>query len=134
LERRICFRLIIMITDKNKAKSLETLLVLAGAFIVVFWIFSKKIFLVLAFVFILVGIFSPYLASKISWLWLKFAELLGGVMSKIILSIVYFVFLVPIALLYRLIKKNPLILKRQKDSYYMERNKEYSSKDIENIW
>lgn len=123
-----------MITDKNKAKSLETLLVLAGAFIVVFWIFSKKIFLVLAFVFILVGVFSPYLASKISWLWLKFAELLGGVMSKIILSIVYFVFLVPIALFYRLIKKNPLILKRQKDSYYMERNKEYSSKDIENIW
>lgn len=123
-----------MITDKNKAKSLETLLVLAGAFIVVFWIFSKKIFLVLAFVFILIGIFSPYLASKISWLWLKFAELLGGVMSKIILSIVYFVFLVPIALFYRLIKKNPLILKRQKDSYYMERNKEYSSKDIENIW
>jgi hypothetical protein len=82
----------------------------------------------------LIGVISPFLSAKISWVWLKFAELIGGVMSKIILSVVYFVFLVPIALLYRLTKKNPLFLKRQEGSYYISRNKQYSPKDIENIW
>src|ERR1035437_4333591 len=120
--------------DTNKSKSLETLLVLVGALIVVFWISTKKIYLLVALIFILIGVISPFLSAKISWVWLKFAELIGGVMSKIILSVVYFVFLVPIALLYRLTKKNPLFLKRQEGSYYISRNKQYSPKDIENIW
>ena len=120
--------------DNNKTKSLETLLVLVGALIVVFWISPKKIYLLVALIFILIGVISPFLSAKISWVWLKFAELIGGVMSKIILSVVYFVFLVPIALLYRLTKKNPLFLKRQEGSYYISRNKQYSPKDIENIW
>jgi len=123
-----------MTTDKNKAKSLETLLVLAGALIVVFWINPKKIFLLLALIFILIGIISPFLAGKISWAWFKFAELLGGVMSKVILSIVYFVFLVPIALLYRLTHKNSIILKPKGSTFYIDRNKQYSPRDIENIW
>lgn len=120
--------------EDNKSKALETLLVLAGAMIVVFWISPKKIYLLVALLFVFIGVASPYLAGKISWLWLKFAELLGAVMSKIILSVVYFVFLVPIAIIYRLTKKNPLFLKRQKDTYYIRRNKLYSPKDIENIW
>ncbi|MEJ7820769.1 MAG: SxtJ family membrane protein [Chitinophagaceae bacterium] len=118
----------------NKAKSLETLLVLTGALIIVYWYFPKKIYLLIAFLFILIGVVSPFLSAKISWVWLKFAEILGSVMSKIILSIVYFVFLVPIALIYRLTKKNPLFLKRKEGSYYTERNKKYSPKEIENIW
>lgn len=118
----------------NKAKALETLLVLVGALIVVFWISPKKIYLLVALIFILIGVLSPFLAAKISWGWLKFAELIGSVMSKILLSVVYFIFLVPIALVYRLTQKNPLFLKRKEGSYYIDRNKKYSPKDIENIW
>lgn len=120
--------------ENNKAKSLETLLVLTGAFIVIYWISPKKIYLLVALIFILIGVVSPFLSAKISWVWLKFAELVGSVMSKVILSVVYFIVLVPIALLYRLTQKNPLLLKRQNNSYYIERNKQYSAKDIENIW
>ena len=120
--------------ENNKARSLETLLVLTGALIIIYWISPKKIYLLVALTFILIGVVSPFLSAKISWVWLKFAELIGSVMSKVILSVVYFIFLVPIALIYRLTQKNPLFLKRQKDSYYKERNKQYSAKDIENIW
>lgn len=120
--------------DTNKSKSLETLLVLVGALIVVFWISTKKIYLLVALIFILIGVISPFLSAKISWVWLKFAELIGSVMSKIILSVVYIFFLVPIALVYRLTQKNPLFLKRKEGSYYIDRNKQYSPKDIENIW
>ena len=120
--------------ENKKEKSLETLLVLVGAFIVIFWVSSKKIYLLVALLLILIGIVSPFLSAKISLAWLKLAELIGSVMSKVILSVVFFVFLVPIALVYRLTKKNPLFLKRQDESYYIVRNKQYSPKDIENIW
>ena len=120
--------------ENNKEKSLETLLVLTGALIVVYWNSPKKIYLLIALLFVLIGIVSPFLSSKISWLWQKFAELIGSVMSKVILSVVYFVFLVPIALVYRLTQKNPLFLKRKEGTYYNIRNKQYAPEDIENIW
>ena len=122
-------------TDKNnKAKSLETLLVLTGALIIFFWVSHKKIYLLIGLILILIGITSSYLSGKITWLWLKFSELIGAVMSKVILSVVYFVFLVPIAFLYQLTKRDSLSLKRKQGSYYSHRNKQYSPKDIENIW
>lgn len=120
--------------ESSKAKSLETLLVLTGALIVVYWISPKKIYLLVALLFILIGIVSPFLSSKISWVWLKFAELIGSVMSKVILTVVYFIFLVPIALVYRLTQKNPLFLKRRDGTYYTARNKQFAPKDVENIW
>ena len=120
--------------ENNKAKSLETILVLAGALIVTYWVTQKKIFLLLALILILIGITSPFIADKISVAWLKFSEIIGSVMSKVILSIIYFVFLVPIALLYQLSKKDYLSLKRKKDSYYINRSHTYSPKDLENIW
>jgi hypothetical protein len=120
--------------ENNKAKSLETILVLVGALIIAFWITQKKIFILLALLLIVIGISSSYLTGKISWVWLKFSELIGGVMSKVILSVIYFIFLVPIALLYQLTKKDNLSLKRKKGSYYIERNHTYLAKDMENIW
>ena len=120
--------------ENSKAKSLETILVLVGALIVAYWITQKKIFLLLALILVVIGISSSFLSDKISVAWLKFSEIIGSVMSKIILSIIYFIFLVPIALLYQLSKKDYLSLKRKKDSYYINRSHTYSPKDLENIW
>jgi uncharacterized membrane protein (UPF0182 family) len=123
-----------MATKDNKSKTLETILVLVGAFVICFWIWEKKIFLLIAIILILAGVFSPYLANKISWLWLKFAELIGSVMSKVLLSLVFFIFLLPLAVMYRITNKNFLSLKKKPGSYYVERNHQYTAKDIENIW
>lgn len=121
--------------DKNnKAKSLETLLVLTGALIILFWVSHKKIYLLVALILILIGVTSSFLTGKISWAWLKFSEVIGTVMSKIILSIAFFIFLVPIAFLYQLTKRDSLSLKRKNQSYFTDRNKQYLPKDIENIW
>jgi hypothetical protein len=118
----------------KKEKSLETLLVLTGVFVLLFWIYNKKIFLLLALLLILIGIVSPYLTGKISWLWLKFSEIIGNVMSKIILSVIFFVFLIPLALISRIFRKDNLSLKKKETSYYSNRNHLYSGKDLENIW
>lgn len=69
--------------------------------------------------------------------WLKFAEIVGGVNSKILLSIVFFIFLVPISFVFRLFNKDILHLKKtnsKADSNYITRNHKFVKKDLENIW
>jgi hypothetical protein len=122
----------------NRAKELETILVLCIALIIIYF-FTKQqypIILKLSIVLGVVGLFSKYLTSKISWAWLKLGEMMGWVMSKIILTIVFFLFLFPIALLSRLFSgnKNPLQLKKTGTSYYFTRNHRYEPKDLKDVW
>lgn len=81
------------------------------------------------------GVFSDFIAEKIAWVWLKFAEILGRINSTILLSLVFFIFLTPIALLMRIFKKeDALKLKKPGASAYDERNHTYEKKDLENTW
>ena len=65
---------------------------------------------------------------------MKFAELLGLVMNKVILSVVFFIFLVPVAFLSRMFRKNPLKNKKETVSYFTERNLTYTKKSLEQLW
>jgi Saxitoxin biosynthesis operon protein SxtJ len=49
-----------------------------------------------------VTLFFPGILSPINKLWIKFGDLLGKVIGPIILSVVYFLFLTPVAFLRRL--------------------------------
>jgi hypothetical protein len=82
-----------------------------------------------------VSIFSSTAAKWIEWGWIKFAVALGFVNSRILLSIIYFVFLMPIAWISRIFTRDPLILRKGKTaSLFVERNHLYTKKDLENIW
>ena len=118
----------------KKDKSLETLLVLTGAMVLLFWIYNKKIFLLFALLLVVIGVASPYVSKKISWLWLKFSEAIGYVISKVMLSIIFFLFLVPLAFINRIFRKDVLGLKKKETSYYSNRDHLYKSKDLENMW
>jgi hypothetical protein len=118
----------------DKAKAQETILVLVGAFIIFDWTTHKKIFLLLALVLIVIASVSDSLTNLISRGWLKLAELMGAIMSKVMLTVIYFIVLLPVALMYRLTGKDPLQFKKKQDTYYFSRNHLYNKKDIENIW
>jgi hypothetical protein len=78
----------------------------------------------------------PALAQWISWGWYKLAEGLGYVNSRVLLTLVFFGFLLPIATLYRLFNRDMLSLKsgRTDKSLYKERNHTYSANDLKNVW
>lgn len=122
----------------TREKELETILTLCVALVILFFVTKKQhaYYLTLSVLLGLVGMFSKFLTSKISWAWLKLGEMMGSVMSKVILSAVFFVFLFPIALLSRLFSKsNSLQLKKTgQTSYYFTRNHKYEAKDLENVW
>lgn len=68
-------------------------------------------------------------------LWLGFSQILGTFMSKIILSIVFFVILLPVGLFRRIIGKDSLKLKqfkKGKDGVMLKRNHRFTSNDIVN--
>lgn len=81
-----------------------------------------------------IGILIPSLSRLIHDLWMKLAEIMGFVMNKVILGIVFFVFLLPIALLSRMFRRNPLKMQKNTGSYFNERNFKYNKKSLEQLW
>ncbi len=124
----------------NRQKHLETILVLVLALGVLYW-FSHikrpelaKYFLLSALILGLIGVFIPFLADKIHVGWMKLAHVMGWVMSKVILTLVFFVFLLPMALIVKLMGKTGVRLKPGGNSYYKERNFLYNKESLENVW
>lgn len=118
----------------NKEKNLETCLVISTGLVILWFFYPIKMLLVAAAAIGIIGLFFDRLASIIHWAWYKLAEMMGFVMSKVLLTLVFFVFLAPIAALYRLFNKDSLQLKKKDDSYWEERGHVYQKKDLENVW
>ena len=117
-----------------KDKHLGTILVFVIVLIILFLVYRNVNLLYAALVLGAIGILIPSLSRKIHDLWMKFAEVLGFVMNKVILGIVFFIFLVPIAFLSRMFRKNPLKVKKSTSSYFSERNFTYDKKSLEQLW
>jgi hypothetical protein len=124
----------------NRQKHLETILVLVLALGVIYWLSHikrpelAKYLLLTALILGLIGVFIPSLADKIHWAWMKLAHVMGWVMSKVILTVVFFVFLFPMALLMRVFGKGAVKLKQEGSSYYKNRDFVYDKESLENVW
>lgn len=113
----------------------KTILVIVTGLLAIGWIFDIPILAKIAVVIGALSIFIPAAARAIEWIWFKIALALGWVNSRILLSIIYFVFLMPIAWLSKLFTKDPLALKKNKrSSLFVTRDHLYTGKDLENIW
>jgi hypothetical protein len=89
-------------------KPIETMLVLAMGCLLVEAVFHWKPALWLTFLFGGIGIFSGYLSSRIAWVWMRLARMLGWVSNGLLLSLVFLLVLVPMAFIRRVGKKDRL--------------------------
>jgi len=118
----------------ERTKSLETSLVLTTGFLLIYFITKNELFLYFSFAFGITGIFIKPLANYIAVAWFKLAEILNYFVSRIVLGTLFFVVLLPISLLFRIVNKDKLKLRRSEDSNWVETNHSYSPSDLENIW
>lgn len=120
----------------NWHKSLETISVLALASIVFGLILKIQILYYLALCFLIIGVFFKGLSMVVANVWLKFAHVLGFINTRIILTMIFYLFLTPIALTYRFFHGDFMNIKRNSvcTSYFTERDHEYEPKDFENVW
>lgn len=121
----------------SESEKVKAQLVIVTGLVVLYFIFKSQYpyFLVAAAV---IGVFSlaiPVFGDLVVKGWYKIAEVLGAINGKILLSLVFFVVLFPVAVIAKLTKKNPLHLKKEDtDSVFTERNHKYSAKDLEQVW
>ncbi len=118
----------------NNDKPIESILGIVVGFLILFLLFHQNWLLYVSLAVGLAGLFSTFLSRWINWAWMQLVRAIGWVNSRVLLSLVFFVVLVPLALVSRLIKKDPLMLKKRTDSYFKERNHTFTPKDLEHPW
>ena len=82
----------------------------------------------------LLSIASPWIAEKVLWAWFGLAKVLGYINSRVILSVLYYGLLVPIASVSRVFGNRPLQLKGGSQTYFSDRDHTYTKTDFENPW
>ena|ERR1035437_7052272 len=119
----------------TNSQPIKTILTISMGFILVFYITHSKWYILVSFIIGVAGLSSTYLAIKIDWLWMKLTYILSLIVPNILLSIVFYCFLFPIALLSKLFgKKDPLLLKKGLKSTYMVTNKSFEKSTFEKSW
>ena len=89
---------------------------------------AYQLIAIIASIFISLGFILPVLLKPIYFVWMTFAAILGWIMTRFILSIVFYFILTPIGLLTRMLGEDFLALKKlQSDSYWNQRD---SSKEL----
>ena len=76
----------------------------------------------------------PSLFKPLARIWFGFSHILGGVVSKVLLTIVFFVVVTPIGLIRKVFGADPMklsIWKKSTDSVLVDRNHSYTKEDIE---
>jgi hypothetical protein len=119
-------------SEKTKAQ-----LVIVTGLVVLYFVFKSRYpyFLIAAAAIGVLSIAIPVVGDLIVKGWYKIAEILGAINGRILLSAVFFLVLLPVALMARLGKKNPLSLKREsKKSVFIDRSHKYTAKDLEQVW
>ena len=84
--------------------------------------------LVIAVVFFILVLLNSKLLVPLNSMWLKFGELLGKIISPIVMAFVYFFVITPIAIIIRLLGKDLLKVKfNTRSSYWTSRDKNIGS-------
>ncbi len=121
---------------KPEEKVYQGILTMVTGFVILFLIFGSPWLLYVAAVVGVIAVFSSAATNFIFKYWMKLAMLLGAVNAKILLTLIFFLFLTPIAFFYRLLNKDTLQLKKDasKTTYYIEKRHTYTKEDLEKMW
>ncbi len=111
-----------------------TVLILIGGFL--FWK-QKESFIYfgsLGVILVLTGLIIPTILKPLNKAWMTLAILMGWVMTRVILTILFYIVLTPTAFIAKLFKKNFLDLKidKSRNTYWEKREKRnFSPEDYE---
>lgn len=121
--------------SKSTYNAKEVVLTIVVGLAIIYW-FTQNTYVLAASIFIgLLGVLSTAFAEFLAKWWMQLGLFMGKIVSPIVLGLVFFLFLTPIAFLMRIFKKkDALQIKNPKGSVYTERNYTYKADDLENIW
>jgi len=118
----------------TKDQSRDTGMAMVLLCLIVFATSKRHGWLIVAMVLQVVNMAVPQIFRPVAVIWLGLSDVMGMVVSKILLSIVFFVIVTPIGILRRLAGKDSLKLRAFKgsaDSVMLERNHTFIGRDLE---
>jgi len=83
--------------------------------------------LIISLIFLFLGIFNSKLLNPLNILWYKFGIFLGRIISPIIMGLIFFIVVTPIAILLKIFKKDVLSLKKNNSDTYWKKKSDYDS-------
>jgi len=95
---------------------------------------KKEGYLYVGMVLHVINMIVPIIYRPLAYIWLGLSDAMGLVMSKVLLSIVFFLVVTPIALLRRLFGKDSLklrVFKASKESAMVKRDHLFTARDME---
>lgn len=113
----------------------KTVLTIVVGFLIIYAITAVQWALWIAIGIGVLGLLSSFIALKIQELWMGLSRLLSHIVPPVILTVIFFVILFPIALLSRLFgEKDPLQLKKSKTSLFKTVDKSFTKASFEKTW
>ena len=86
--------------------------------------------LAVSFAFLIIAFLKQELLKPLNNSWIKFGEMLGKIISPIVMALIFFLILTPLSLIIRIFGKDLLKIKFSKDnSYWIKREKNITSMD-----
>jgi len=118
----------------TKDQSRDTGMAMVLLLLIIFAARKREGWLIGAMVLHVLNMIVPRIYQPIAVLWLGLSDLLGTIVSTILLSVVFFAIVTPIAVLRRFLGKDPLKLRAFKagqDSVMLERNHTFVRGDLD---
>lgn len=116
-----------------KTNPKSTVLVISMGFLVIYLFTGITAFLYIAATIGILGIFDS-MSKIIDKLWMGLAKILGYIIPNILLALIFYLILFPLALISRLNQKDPLLLSPDHDTYWVPDEKEPDKKSLEKTW
>ena len=84
--------------------------------------------IIISLFFLILGLLNVKILTPLNKAWIKFGEILGSIVSPIVMAIIFFGIVTPTGLLLKLIGKDVLKLKQnKKDTYWTEKDNSNNS-------
>lgn len=118
-----------------KSNPSQTILVITVGFLILHLVFKQDALLYIAVAAGAIGILSTYLSKKIEWAWFKLTYILSLIVPNILLGLIFYLVLTPIAFFANLSgKKDTLQIKKPVNSAFVTLNKKFTAEDLQKPW
>ena len=89
----------------------------------------RIIFLFISLIFLTVGLFNSNLLKPLNFIWMKLGLMLGKFMNPIIMGFIYYLTVVPTGLIFKILNKNLLNIKKNngQKTYWIIKKKSQST-------
>jgi hypothetical protein len=120
---------------KIKSNPTQTVLTITIGFLAIGLLLDKSWASMVALWVGTLGLLSSYLAIRIEQIWHHIAKILSYMIPNILMTLLFYLFLLPIALLNRVFsRKNALQLNNPGATVWISNSKIFDAKSMENPW